>query len=149
MSKEMKIGSFLMTGMGVFALIVSILWFTITDIMFVSDFEVFTGATYASYLASDPVFAEFYLITKKLVGLIMIIVSIQILLVAKFGYEKGEKWAWFTELLTAGLFWGCLLGYRAYIGYLGGSTITFVAGLILWAIAIIIPAKEFLGKKTE
>jgi len=145
----MKIGSFIMTGMGVFALIISILWVMITDIMFVSDFEVFTGTTYASYLATDPVYAEFYLLTKKLVGLMMIIVSLQILLVAKYGFEKGEKWAWFAELIIGGLFWGTLLGYRAFIGYLGGSTITFVVGIILYALAILIPAKEFLGKKPE
>lgn len=148
MLKELRIGSILMTIMGVFALVVSMLWVLITDIMFVSDFEVFTGITYASYLASDPVYAEFYLITKKLVGMILIVVALQILFIAKYGFEKGERWAWYAELVSGGLLWGTLLGYRAYIGYLGGSTITFVLGLVLYLLAIIIPVKVFLGKKT-
>ena len=145
MSKEMKIGSTLMFGMGIFALVIGIMWVLITDIMFVSDFEVFTGTPYSDYLIQAPAFAEFYLITKKLVGLFIAIVAIQILFVSKVGFERGEKWSWYFELLAGGLLWGTLLGYRAFIGYLGGSTITFVAGIVLWILALLIPRKEFFS----
>ena len=148
MSKQMKIGSFIMMGMSIFALVISILWLLVTDIMFVSDFYVFTGTTYADYLISDPVFAEFYIITKKLVGLVLCIASLQMLIVSKVGFEKGERWSWFTLLITGGLFWGVLLGYRAFIGYLGGSTITFVVGIILWILALLVPIREFFPKET-
>jgi hypothetical protein len=43
--------------------------------------------------------------------------------------------------------WGTLLGYRIFIGYIGGSSITFVAGLILWLLALLIPVREFFGKE--
>ena len=52
-------------------------------------------------------------------------------------------------MISGGLLWGTLLVYRAYIGYLGGSTITFVVGLILYAFTLLVPAKEFLREKTE
>ena len=92
--KTLKIGTSLMFAMGFFALVVSILWIFVTEIMFVSDFLFYTGGTFADYLAADPLYAEMYIITKKLVGFGMLAASIQFLFITKKGYETGEKWAW-------------------------------------------------------
>jgi hypothetical protein len=148
MRSYLKIGSSLMMAMGVFALAVSILWILITEIMFVSDFLFYTGQSYADYLAANPAFGEMYIITKKLVGAVMLVVSLQILFVTKYGYEKGEKWAWFALLLSGGALWGTLIGYRVLIGYVGGSMITFVVGGVLYTLAIILPAKEILSENS-
>jgi hypothetical protein len=145
--KSLKIGSTLMAAMGIFALIISILWIFITEIMFVSDFLFYTGVSFQDYLAASPVYAEFYIITKKLVGFLILTVSIPMVFINHFGYQKGEKWSWFVLLITGGLLWGTLLGYRIFIGYIGGSSITFVVGLILWLLALLIPFKNFFGKE--
>ncbi len=147
--KPLKIGSILMTGMGIFALILSILWIFITEIMFVSDFLFYTGVSFQDYLVASPVYAEFYIITKKLIGFMILAISIPMLFITHVGYQKGEKWAWLALLITGGLLWGTLLGYRIYIGYIGGSSITFVAGLVLWLLALLIPIKVFFGKETS
>ena len=144
--KSLKIGSILMTGMGIFALVVSILWIFITEIMFVSDFLFYTGVSFQDYLVASPLYAEIYIITKKLVGFMMLAISIPILFINHVGYQKGERWAWFTLFIMGGLLWGTLLGYRIFIGYIGGSSITFVAGIILWLLALLIPIKVFFGK---
>jgi hypothetical protein len=144
--KSLKIGSTLMVIMGFFALVMSILWIFITEIMFVSDFLFYTGGSYQDYLVANPAHAEIYIITKKLVGFMMLAVSIPILFINHVGYQKGEKWAWYALFVTGGLFWGTLLGYRVFIGYVGGSIYTFVIGIILWLLAILIPVKEFFGK---
>ena len=145
--KSLKIGSTLMATMGIFALVISILWIFITEIMFVSDFLFFTGESYQDYLLAAPVYAEFYIITKKLIGFMMLAISISIVMINQFGYQRGEKWSWFTLLVTGGLLWGTLLGYRIFIGYIGGSSITFIVGLILWLLALLIPFKNFFGKE--
>ena len=145
--KSLKIGSTLMFGMGVFALILSVLWIFITDIMFVSDFLYYTGGSYQDYLVASPTYAEFYLITKKLVGFMILTASIPMLFITHTSYQKGEKWSWFALFITGGLLWGTLLGYRIYIGYIGGSSITFIAGLALWLLALLIPVKVFFGKE--
>lgn len=136
-----------MFGMGIFALIISILWIFITEIMFVSDFLFYTGESYQDYLLASPTYAEFYIITKKLVGFMILAVSIPILFITKAGFEKGEKWSWYALFITGGLLWGTLLGYRIFIGYIGGSSITFVVGLALWLLALLIPVKAFFGKE--
>ena len=147
--KSLKIGSSLMAVMGIFALVIAVLWIFITEIMFVSDFLFFTGVSYQDYLAASPVYAEFYIITKKLVGLMMLAVSIPILFINQSGYKNGERWSWYALLITGGLLWGTLLGYRVFIGYIGGSSITFVVGIVLWLLALLIPIKSFFWKEAS
>jgi len=132
--------------MSFFALIVSILWIFITEIGFVSDFLFYTGGAFSDYLAAYPVYGEMYIITKKLIGFVMLVTSIQFLFITKKGYEVGERWAWWALLITGGMFWGLFLGYRIYIGYYAISMMTFVLGLIIWLLAILIPYKDFFGK---
>ena len=132
--------------MAFFALVVSILWIFVTEIMFVSDFLFFTGEAFPDYLAASPVYGEIYIITKKLIGFVMLVASIQFLFITKKGYEVGEKWAWWALLITGGMFWGLFLGYRIYIGYIAISMMTFVIGLTIWLLAILIPIKDFFGK---
>ena len=147
--KSLKIGSSLMAVMGIFALVIAVLWIFITEIMFVSDFLFFTGVSYQDYLAASPIYAEFYIITKKLVGLMMLAVSIPILFINQSGYKNGERWSWYALLITGGLLWGTLLGYRVFIGYIGGSSITFVVGIVLWLLALLIPIKSFFWKEAS
>jgi len=145
--KSLKIGSTLMFGMGVFALIMSILWIFVTEIMFVSDFMHYTGGAFEDYLSASPIYAEIYMITKKLVGFMILASAVPILFITHTSYQKGERWSWFALFITGGLLWGTLLGYRIFIGYIGGSSITFVAGLALWFLALLIPFKDFFGKE--
>ena len=147
--KSLKIGSSLMAVMGIFALVIAVLWIFITEIMFVSDFLFFTGVSYQDYLAASPIYAEFYIITKKLVGFMILAVSIPILFINQSGYKNGERWSWYALLITGGLLWGTLLGYRVFIGYIGGSSITFVVGIVLWLLALLIPIKSFFGKEAS
>ena len=147
--KSLKIGSSLMAVMGIFALVIAVLWIFITEIMFVSDFLFFTGVSYQDYLAASPIYAEFYIITKKLVGFMILAVSIPILFINQSGYKNGERWSWYALLITGGLLWGTLLGYRVFIGYIGGSSITFVVGIVLWLLALLIPIKSFFWKEAS
>ncbi len=144
--KTLKIGTTLMFCMGFFALVVSILWIFVTEIMFVSDFLFYTGEEFSDYLAASPAYGEIYIITKKLIGFVMLIASLQFLFITKKGYEPGEKWAWWALLLTGGMFWGLFLGYRVYIGYVAISMMTFLVGLVIWLVALLIPIKDFFGK---
>ena len=72
--ENLKIGHFLMNFMGFYILIMGILWIFVTEIMFVSDFLWYTGQSYASYLenSSTSIYAEIDIITKKLIGFILL-----------------------------------------------------------------------------
>ncbi len=122
-----------------------ILWIFVTDIMFVSDFLWYTGESYASYLAANAIYAEIYIITKKLIGFVLIANGILVLFINNKSYKNGEKWSWYALLISSCLTWGTFIVYKILIGYYGGSMITFLFGAGFLVTNLIFPTKEILG----
>jgi len=147
---SVKIGSSIMMAMAVFALVVSILWVTITEVMFVSDFKAYTDQDLSEALSSGSKSAELWLVTKKLWGVELLTVSLLMLSIAAKSYAKGEAWSWYALLVTGGLLWGSLIGYKVAIGYFQPtmSSMTFIVGAVLFVIGITLPAKAILGEKS-
>jgi hypothetical protein len=48
-----------MIAMGIFTLVISLLWIFLTDVGFVSDFETFIGQDWQDYALSNPLEAGF------------------------------------------------------------------------------------------
>jgi hypothetical protein len=146
-SSSIRSGSWVMYAMGIYTLVMSLFWIFLTEVVFVSDFLAFTGQSYADYLASNPDFAEIYIITKKLWGITMLLVSLLIIFITRKSYSKGEKWSWYALLIAGIILWGSLIGYRFWIGYVAPSIVTFVIGTILFVIGITLPAKQIFAEK--
>jgi hypothetical protein len=146
-SSSIRSGSWVMYAMGIYTLVMSLFWIFLTEVVFVSDFLAFTGQSYADYLASNPDFAEIYIITKKLWGITMLLVSLLIIFITRKSYSKGEKWSWYALLIAGIMLWGSLIGYRFWIGYVAPSIVTFVIGTILFVIGITLPAKQIFAEK--
>lgn len=146
-SSSIRNGSWVMYVMGIYALVMSLFWIFLTEIIFVSDFLAFTGQSYADYLAVIPEPAELYIITKKLWGFTMLIVSLLIIFITRKSYSKGEKWSWYSLLIAGNMLWGSLIGYRFVIGYMAPSIVTFIIGTLLFVIGITLPVKQIFAKK--
>lgn len=136
-----------MLFMGFFILIMSVLWIFLTEIMFVSDFKWYTDQAYADYLDSSREFAEIYIITKKLIGFILLTNGVLVIFITQKSYRKAEKWSWFALLIAGTITWGTFIGYKIFIGYLGGSMITFVVGAVLLVAGLVFPLKEIFGEE--
>ena len=147
---SVKIGSSIMMAMAVFALVISLLWVSITEVMFVSDFLAYTGQDLSDTLDAGSKSAELWLVTKRLWGVELLAVSLLMMFITAESYAKGEKWAWYALLITGCILWGSLIGYKVAIGYFQPTTssMTFIVGAILFAIGIALPAKAILGKKS-
>ena len=145
-----KIGSSIMMVMAVFALVISILWVSITEVMFVSDFLAYTGQGLSDAMAAGSKSAELWLTTKRLWGFELIGISALMMFVTARSYAKGERWSWYALLVTGCILWGSLIGYKLAIGYFQPtmSSMTFIVGAILFAIGITIPARAILTKKS-
>ena len=145
-----KIGSSIMMAMAVFALVISILWITITEVMFVSDFQAYTGEKLSDALATGSKSAELWLTTKRLWGVELLALSLLMIFITSKSYSRGEKWSWYALLVTGGILWGSLVGYKVAIGYFQPtmSSMTFIVGALLFAIGIVVPAKAILGNKS-
>jgi len=148
-TSSVKIASKIMYVMGIYTLVMSLFWIFLTEVIFVSDFLAFTGQSYADFLASSPEPAELYIITKKLWGVTMLLISLLIIFITKKSYSKAEKWSWYALLITGIMLWGSLMGYRFVIGYIAPSIVTFVIGTALFVIGIALPAKEILSKRED
>lgn len=155
-ASSVKSASIVMVAMGVYALVISLLWVFLTDVGFISDFETFIGQTWNEYVSRYPKHAEIYLITKRLIGVEIFPISILIILITRKSFSKAEKWSWFALLITGAVLWGSLIGYRISIGYFGfdtplraSSSMTPLVGLILLVIGLALPAKTMFGKTSN
>jgi hypothetical protein len=132
--------------MGMYTIVMAFLWIFVTEIMFVSDFAYYTGTIYPDYLVSDQRFAEIYIITKKLVGCILLANGAMIVLINQKSYRKSEKWSWYAILIGGGISWSTFIIYKIYIGYIGYSMITFVVGITLLIVGLALPINDILRK---
>ncbi len=153
-SSSIKNASTVMRAMGVFTLVISLLWIFLTDVGFISDFETFMGQTWHEYVVSNPKHAEIYLITKRLIGVEIFPISILILLITQKSFRRGEKWSWYALLITGIVLWGSLIAYRLSIGYFGfdtplkaSSSMTPIVGLVLLVIGLALSAKTILSRE--
>ena len=147
-ASSVTIGSKVMLVMGVYTLVVSLLWIFLTEVAFVSDVAVYTGQTWPDFLASSPKHAELYIITKKLLGVELLLASILTIFITQKSYAQAEKWSWYALLIAGILTWGSLIGYRIVIGYVESiGIVTFLIGIILFVIGIALPAQAILGRK--
>jgi len=149
-TRTAKIGAWFMTAQGIYALVVSLFWIFVTEVMFVSIFAGYTGQTVAEAMAgSNPKPAELWLITQRLVGIELFPISLLMVFITHQSYRKGEKWSWFALLVAGVVTWGGLLGYKIATGYFdpSPSSMTFVIGAVLFIIGIALPARAILGKK--
>jgi hypothetical protein len=150
-TRSAKIGSFFMMAQAVYALVVSLFWIFVTEVMFVSIYAGYTGQALADALASHSKPAELWLITQRLVGVELLPISLLMIFIAQKSYSKGEKWSWYALLIAGAVTWGGLLGYKVVTGYFDptASSTTFIIGAILFIIGISLPAKAILGKSRD
>jgi hypothetical protein len=150
-TRSARIGSSLMMAQAVYALVVSLMWVFLTEVMFISIYAGYTGETLSDALAGHSKPAELWLITQRLVGVELVAISLLMIFITQRSYRKGEKWSWFALLIAGGVMWGSLIGYKAVTGYFDPtlSSATFIIGAIVFIIAISLPAKAILGQRSE
>jgi hypothetical protein len=150
-TSSVRIASKVMMTMGIYTLVISIFWIFLTEVMFVSDFLAVTGQSLSDALSSGSKSAELWLITKRLVGIELLLISLLMIFITQKSYSKGEKWSWYALLMAGTLTWGSLIGYKVSIGYFQPtpSSMTFIIGAILFTIGIVLPAKTILGTKSS
>ena len=143
------IGSRVMFALGIYTIVISVFWVTITETMFVSDFAAYTGQNISQHREASPKTADMYIITKKLVGMELLLAGVLMALISHNAYSKGERWSWYALLIAGLLTWVLFIGYRIFIGYWASSgLVPFLVGTALFLIGIGVPAKSILGKSS-
>jgi len=147
-SSSVKIGWKVMLVFGLFVLVLSLVQLFVPEGMFAEEFKAFTAESWSDYVASSPKPAELFLISQRIIGAAMFVMSLLAILVAWKSYSRAEKWSWYALLVTGVLGWGTWLTYYIVIDYLVGMGLAiFIIGAALFVVGIALPAKAILGGK--
>ena len=132
--------------MTILALVYALLAVIKPDFFVARSFQLYTEQSWNDYLDASPMLANYMLILERMAGGMGFAVSIAGLFVLITVFRKVEKWAWFYIATVSIIGWGNTL--VANIAFKNPITITIIIiGLVLLIIGLIIPAKDFLGKR--
>jgi hypothetical protein len=116
------------------------------DLFVARSFQLYTEQSWNEYLAISPIFANYMLILERMAAGNGFAISIGGLFVLLTAFRKVEKWAWCYIAVVSIIGWGNIL--MANIAFNNPITITIIIiGLVLLVIGLIVPAKDFLGKR--
>lgn len=109
--------------------------------------ETLLGVTVSQIRAFNPNVLNQITILFQFTGLYMFGTTSMAAIIALLPYRKGEKWAWYTQLLIGGI---ALIGQLLIVYVAGNLLPTYmlpfnIVLIILWLIGIILPIKEFFS----
>ncbi|MEJ2113492.1 MAG: hypothetical protein P8X62_07330 [Flavobacteriaceae bacterium] len=109
--------------------------------------EVLLGVSVSQIRAFNPNVLNQITILFQFTGLYMFGTTSMAAIIALLPYRKGEKWAWYTQLVIGGI---ALIG-QLVIVYIAGNLLPSymlpfnVVLIIFWLIGIFLPIKEFFS----
>jgi len=114
--------------------------------VFVPYFETFTAKDWFDLLADYPKAEELFLMVERAFGATLLASALLVIFVSCKSYSKAQKWSWYALLITNVLGWGGGLTYDIAVGYVP-TIITSMIVIVIFVIALAVPAKTILGRK--
>ena len=139
MSKKLDIAAGLIAIVDIIGII-----YALQDFLIPID-EVLLGVTVSQIRTFNANVMDQITILFQFTGLYMFGTTSMAAILALLPYRKGEKWAWYTQLVIGGI---ALIG-QLVIVYIAGNLLPSymlpfnIVLIILWLIGIILPIKEF------
>ena len=139
MSKNLDIAAGLIAIVDIIGII-----YALQDLLVPID-EALLGVTVTQIRAFNPNVLNQITLLFQFTGLYMFGTTSMAAILALLPYRKGEKWAWYTQLVIGGI---ALIG-QLVIVYIAGNLLPSymlpfnIVLIILWLIGIILPIKEF------
>lgn len=144
--KSIQVSFVILLIMTILALVYGLMAVIKPDFFVASSFQLYTEQSWNDYLGASPMLANYMLILERMAGGMGFAASIGGLFVLLTVFKKVEKWAWFYIAVVSIIGWVNTL--VANIAFKNPITITIIIiGLVLLVIGLIIPAKDFLGKR--
>ncbi len=146
-ASSVKIAWKVMLAESILMIVAGLLMASITKIMFASAFNGFTTQSWSNFVASNPKPAELFIMMERMTGIMILITGLLVALISWKSYSKAEKWSWYTLFITGVIGWASSLTSYIIIGDSTGKIVSII-GSVLFVIAIVLPAKAILGKKS-
>ncbi|MFQ6066977.1 MAG: hypothetical protein ACE5K3_06845 [bacterium] len=147
-ASSIKVGWKIMLAMGIYLAILGVFLVAVPQVSFKEPFGAFTGKSWTDFISGSPKSSQLFLMLMKFIGVHLLSIAALIIGITLVAYRKGEKWSWYTLLISGIIGWGGALTYHTIIGIpeaLIGGLVTII-GAALFVIAIALPAKAILSK---
>jgi ABC-type amino acid transport system permease subunit len=121
--------------------------FGLMNLLLVPVEEGLLGVTVSQIRAFSPNVMDQITFLYQFTGLYLLCTGLSSCIIALIPYRKGEKWAWYTQLIFGGL---ALVGQFILI-YIGAALLPAyylplsIALIIIWVVGILLPVKEFFS----
>ncbi|MFQ6107226.1 MAG: hypothetical protein ACE5QF_06530 [Thermoplasmata archaeon] len=138
---RLKVSSILLVIAAVITIIFGLVYLTTPRLL--SYHEDFIGMTHDEISEINPKLTDMMLTFLRAIGTTFVVIGMMWTAVSLKSFRRGEKWAWSAMLIT-GL--ATLIPVIAISFYVGAPVVyAVIAVLIIFMIAIALPAKEFLS----
>lgn len=144
---SVRIGWIMMFIMGIYVAVLGLMWVFAHQAMATTSFPIYVGQNWSDFVANSPKAAEMMTMISRLTGAQSVAMGIVIVMIAWNAYRKAQRWSWYTALFAGILGWGSGASLQITIGSPSGIALT-VIGIALFLIALLIPAKAILSKKS-
>jgi len=131
---------------GIYLAVVGLLMLVIPRAVSVGAFESFTGTAWAEFTETNVKVGDFIGLVFRLAGCMVLLVGIFKIFIALYPYRKAETWSWWTALTIGVIAWGFMLPFGIIVGDVATLFINII-GVVLFLVAIILPARIMLSKK--
>jgi len=147
-SRALGIGWKVMLVMGIYTIVLSLIWLLGTVAMMAPGFTSATGQAWSDFVAGTPKAADYLVMTGRLTATFGLAIGILVVFVVWNCYRKAQKWSWYASLIVGIMTWGGVLADQISTGSSMGIAMMTI-GMILFLIGILVPAKAILrGKAT-
>jgi len=139
----LKVGTILLAIGLIFASVYGLLLLFSPGTLVSSTLEA-RGETFEAVKATGT--GRAFIIQTRHLGVLAICISIAMFFVLFTAFNKGAQWAWWAFLLTGGIAWI----YGLIVQILEGdmlNMILHIIGIVLLALGLLLPMKEFFAKK--
>lgn len=144
--KSIQVSFVILLVMMIIALVYAVIAAVLPQLLVSRSFPLYTDLSWNDFLNTSPVHAHYMLILERMAGGLGVALSLGGIIVLAAIYRKGVKWAWYYVLVVGVIGWvNNLIANILFHNTL--VIIVIVTGLVLIAIGLIIPAKDFLCEK--
>jgi len=147
---SIKTGWKIMLAMGIYMAALGLFLIAAPQVGFEKAFAAFTGNSWTNFAPANAKPSELFLILNKFVGANVLSAAALVIGITLTSYRKGARWSWYTLLVSGIIGWGSCLTFHVTIGIREAlmSGLISIMGTIIFIVAIVIPAKAILTKKS-
>ena len=131
---------------GIYLAVLGLLILVMPRAVSVGQFESFTGTAWVEFAEANAKAGDFIGLVFRHLGCMALLVGIFKIFIASYPYRKAEAWSWWTALTIGVIAYGFILPYGIIVGNIATLFINII-GVVLFLIAIVLPARVMLSKK--